>query len=390
MSSISPSNTSPPSTPTLDDHDLRTSPNQESHGQTPAEESRFHTPIENHQEPGNDPYQTDWDASPEVLENNETDEGIVVADLLIAQNFINGIKNATLDNGSMDPQSIDQLQNPYPEVLDMSNPNLRQSLDFYLATELASRDTYRKSVVAVQQWNPEHELLSFHGIEQKIADLSGVVPVTHNMCINSCSAFTGPYAALDSCPYCGTSRLNDKSKPRQVFHTIPLGPQLQALWWSLETADALKYWDHRTQEILAEIECDGNISVFTDLYHGKDYLDAILRGDINEDDMVVMLSIDGAQLYQNKQSDCWIWIWVIFDYSPDMHYKKKTVLIGGTIPGPNKPKNGDSYLYPSLHHVAAIQKEGLKIWDAQRDVVFISHIYLALTTADGPGMTYLL
>ena len=101
-----------------------------------------------------------------------------------------------------------------------------------------------------------------------------------------------------------------------------------------------------------------------DLYHGKDYLDAILHGDIDEDDMVMMLSIDGAQLYQNKQLDCWIWIWVIFDYSLDMHYKKKHVLIGGTIPGSNKPKNCDSYLYPSMHHVSAIQKEGLKIWDA--------------------------
>ena len=125
----------------------------------------------------------------------------------------------------------------------MSDPDLRQSLDFYLATELASQDTYKKSVAAVQQQNPEHELFSLHGIEQKIADLSGVVPVAHNMCINSCTAFTGPYAELDSCPYCGTSHLDDKSKPRQVFHTIPLGPQLQALWQSPETADALKYQD---------------------------------------------------------------------------------------------------------------------------------------------------
>ena len=160
------------------------SPSRESRGQTPAEESQSHTPIENCQEPGNDPYQTDQDDSPEVLENNETDEGIVVADLLIAQSFINRIKNATLNNGSMDPQSVDQLRNPYTEVLDTSDPNLRQSLDFYLATKLASRDTYKKSVVAVQWQNPEHELLSFHGIEQKIADLSRVVPVAHDMCIN--------------------------------------------------------------------------------------------------------------------------------------------------------------------------------------------------------------
>ena len=186
------------------------SPSRESRGQTPAEESQSHTPIENRQEPGNDPYQTDQDDSPEVLENNETDEGIVVADLFIAQSFING-----LDNSSMDPQSVVRLRNPYTEVLDTSDPNLRQSLDFYLATELASRDTYKISVAAVQRRNPEHELLSFHGIEQKIAELY----LSLAICV--------VLPSLDPTQNTVVHHVSTTSPnlTRSSIYTIPLGPQ---------------------------------------------------------------------------------------------------------------------------------------------------------------------
>jgi hypothetical protein len=84
-----------------------------------------------------------------------------------------------------------------------------------------------------------------------------------------------------------------------------------------------------------------------------------------------------------------MWIWVIFDHAPDKRYMKKRVLPAGFMPGPHKPKNTDSFFYTGLYHVAAIQKEGLKIWDAKKNVVFKSNIFLALATADEPGMACL-
>ncbi len=102
-----------------------------------------------------------------------------------------------------------------------------------------------------------------------------------------------------------------------------------------------------------------------------------------------MLSIDGAQLYESKKSDAWIYIWVVLDRSPDSRYKKKCVLPGGFIPGPNNPKNTDSFIYPGLHHLAGLQKEGLKVWNAFTDRIITSHPFNALDTADGPGQTHL-
>jgi len=85
-----------------------------------------------------------------------------------------------------------------------------------------------------------------------------------------------------------------------------------------------------------------------------------------------MFSIDGAQLYAHKASDCWIYIWVIMDFSPEVHYKKDFVIPGGFIPGPKKPKILDSFLFPGLYHLAALQKEGLTIWNAAIDRIFKS------------------
>jgi hypothetical protein len=239
--------------------------------------------------------------------------------------------------------------------------------------------------------HPDDDILSYARIKSKIAELSGVVPIVRHMCLNSCIAFTGPFDTLTECPMCHEARYIDETKkPRREFHTIPIGPQLQALWRTKEGAQKIRHRRERTAAIMAQMEENGgHIPVYDDLYLGSDYIAAVTRGDISPDDMVLILSIDGAQLYQNKLSDCWISIWIIADHSPDFRYKKKHVLPGTFIPGPNKPKHPDSFLFPGLHHLAALQKEGLKIWDASEDRVFKSFPYLLLATADGPGMTYL-
>jgi hypothetical protein len=142
---------------------------------------------------------------------------------------------------------------------------------------------------------------------------------------------------------------------------------------------------------LAELLCDNDRSLPTvdNYFYGSNYFEAVRDGRIQENDMVLMLSFDGAQLYRNKQSDCWIYIWVIMDLDPGIHYKKKFILPGAVIPGPNKPKKPDSFLFPGLHHVAALQNEGLHIWDASQDLIVISKLFFAIGTADGPGLIYL-
>ncbi|KAI0037578.1 hypothetical protein FA95DRAFT_1506801, partial [Auriscalpium vulgare] len=159
-------------------------------------------------------------------------------------------------------------------------------------------------------------------------------------CIGSCIASTGPLADLDTCIVCGQPRYDPcklaKSVRKRKFYTFPLSLSLQALFRSPKSADNMHYLDRRTAEVLAEIaENKGNIPSYEDIVHGSDYIKAVRRGDIGPDDCVVMFSMDGAQLYCSKKSECWIsifpdysrsnTIWVRFDLSPGLRYKRRHI-----------------------------------------------------------------
>ncbi|KAF8229419.1 hypothetical protein L208DRAFT_1286816, partial [Tricholoma matsutake] len=63
------------------------------------------------------------------------------------------------------------------------------------------------------------------------------------------------------------------------------------------------------------------------------------------------------------------------------------VIPGGFISGLNKLKHSDSFLYPSLYHILALQQEGLQIWDASTcSYITNSTPFIMLATADGPAM----
>jgi hypothetical protein len=150
----------------------------------------------------------------------------------------------------------------------------------------------------------------------------------------------------------------------------------------------MNYLHIQTQWILDEIERTQRISQIDDIAIGWDYLGGVLAGNIKENDIVLMTSMDGAQLYKDKDSDCWLYIWIVFNLPPDRHYRKIHVLPGGFIPGPKKTKNLDSFLVVGMHHLSILQKDRLRIWDASRHQTFRSDIYLLFTTADKPGLIY--
>ena len=95
-----------------------------------------------------------------------------------------------------------------------------------------------------------------------------------------------------------------------------------------------------------------------------------------------MLSMDGAQLYQSKKSDCWIYIWILVDLGPDKCYKIQNILLGGVIPSPESIKDFDSFLFPGLAHVSTLQCKGLPLWDACSQQCAIAFLFLLLVLAD--------
>ena len=124
------------------------------------------------------------------------------------------------------------------------------------------------------------------------------------MCIKTCAGFTSPFADLEACPLFSEPRYDPdeyqksggrKKVPQQVFTTFPLSPQPQALQKNPEMAQKMSYRQNKTQE---ELDCKrDNTYVFDDIFCGSNYLDAIEKGNIKDDDMVVMISTDRAHLF---------------------------------------------------------------------------------------------
>ncbi|KAF9440908.1 hypothetical protein P691DRAFT_792642 [Macrolepiota fuliginosa MF-IS2] len=226
-----------------------------------------------------------------------------------------------------------------------------------MATSNASDTTYMLVIEALKEFFPHHTLLSHYQVKNCLHDLTGVTKILHNMCPETWIAFTGPMKDHDICSTCDL--MKGKKVPACTFTTIPIGPVLQALYAGPQTAEALYYHKWKTQDMLHSLVPGSTLPpTYDDFFCGTDYLLLHSEGNIQQDNICLMLSLDSAQLYEHWASDCWMHVWVIMDIAPDQQYKKCYIIPGGFIPGPNKPGNIESFLFPGLHHISALQQEG--------------------------------
>ena len=289
----------------------------------------------------------------------------------------------------MQQEDIDRLRAADPDPrLDVMDKHFVKALRVFLSTTNTSQATYNKIHSSMLVCYPDDPFLSFGQVKRRVEHLSGVVPISHDMCPDTCVGFTGPLVDCDCCPMCRKERYRSGTRePHRQFITIPLGPVLQALYGSLETAEKMHYRERATADILEYARAhDGKLKEYSDTTCGRDYLDAVETGKIKNHDVVVQLSLDGAQLYHDKDSDCWIFVYIIHNLPPDLRYKKRLVIPAGFVPGPEKMKDGDSFLFPVLYHISALQNEGLRIWDALTQTHLSRSTPFVFVTADGPAM----
>ena len=243
---------------------------------------------------------------------------------------------------------IQRLRHCPPQLSSELDPSIHFSIKLFMATLNSSQQTYESVRAAILEQHPEDNVLSYHEVKKAIEELTGVTSVVHDMCYDTCVAFTGPFSTLEHCPNCRKPRYKEQRQglstrhskvPSRVFHTIPLGPQIQALWSSPNGAEEMLYSVHQTKKVQNRLQQNGNVTpIYDDFYSGVNYLDAVSQEKIKNGDTILLFSLDGAQLYEHKQSDCWIYIWVILNLSPDKRYKKKHVLPGALSLAQISPK----------------------------------------------------
>lgn len=105
--------------------------------------------------------------------------------------------------------------------------------------------------------------------------------------------------------------------------------------------------------------------------------------------MLFVLSMDGAQLYWNNESDTWFGIATLIDFAPKICHVKEMVLPTFVIGGPKAPKHYDSFLFPTFVHFSTCQKLGLPIWNASTQASFTACLWFCFGTADTVGMAEL-
>ncbi|KAF9220269.1 hypothetical protein BS17DRAFT_852819 [Gyrodon lividus] len=265
--------------------------------------------------------------------------------------FIQSIRNASLDDigAGLPAETLHRLCNPPQSTPEIQDPLLELTLKMLLALEHSSQDSYNQICSAIQECFPGSEVLLFNWAKTALADITGIKAMTHDMCPKSC-------LASETCLICGEEHFDQIKLQRS-------GRQVK-----VPCAQKMNYCEQCTQQIYEELLHN------KDVVTGSAYLTAVCNGKIRCDDMLL-----------SKLSDCWIYIWIIIEHSPDEHYKKKHVLPGTIIPGPNKLKF-IAFLYPGLHHVSAIQHKGLTIWNTSMNRTFTSKLFLILACADGPGL----
>ena len=176
-------------------------------------------------------------------------------------------------------------------LLDVTDKHFVKALQTFLSTTNSSQATYNAIHSTMLACYPEDSFLSFDQMKRRAKQLSGIVPIFHDMCQDTCVGFTGPLWDCDQCPNCGKSHYRPGTKePHRQFITIPLGPVIQALYGSLETAEKMHYRERTTANILEHARTHrGSVREYSDTTCGQDYLDAVKTGKIKKDDVLMQL-----------------------------------------------------------------------------------------------------
>ena len=160
--------------------------------------------------------------------------------LRTSADFVKALQQTTLDDPmlSMSSNAIECLRNP-----PCKGPSLSVDADTRMALKLFLNDpsekAYEKSCATILRCHLDDILPSYYKIKCFVVDLTGIESVIYHMCIKSCITYTGLFSDLETCPVClepwydlsgpQSSRRRER-KLHQTFHTIPVGPQIQALY----------------------------------------------------------------------------------------------------------------------------------------------------------------
>ncbi|KAF7341602.1 hypothetical protein MSAN_02057500 [Mycena sanguinolenta] len=225
-------------------------------------------------------------------------------------------------------------------------------------------------------------------IRARVNFLAGFKPQVYDCCVNSCLCFVGPHADLTHCHYCNEPRRRANGKPRKKFTYIPIIPRLVAFAGNREMAEKQQYRAEHVHE-------PGKTKDVFDGQHYRSLRTKFVK--INgerlahkyfEDprDVALGASWDGFAPFKRRKKTAWPLILFNYDLPPELRFLLAYILALGVIPGPNKPKDSDSFLWPAVQELLQLTA-GVRAFDALSNGMFVLRAYLILVFGDIPAVS---
>jgi hypothetical protein len=191
--------------------------------------------------------------------------------------------------------------------------------------------------------------ISLYKVKKYLKEITGLVPVFYDMCENSCICYTEKYEYYQSCPICDSARLDTKGKAKKVMPYLSIKDRLKIQFSDKTRAKELLY----RHEFITNKE-DNDLD---DIFDGKIYKELVNKNLFNDErDVAFTASCDGYQIFKQKTDDCWLFLMINNNLNPLLRVKKENLLVPFLIPGPNQPKDFNSFLRPFIDEMKELER----------------------------------
>ena len=236
-----------------------------------------------------------------------------------------------------------------------------------------------------------HHIPSLKITKARIEFLAAYRPIAYDCCVNSCICFVGPHEMKTHCPYCKEARKNSSGRPRKTFTYSPIIPRLKAFFKNREKIKLMKY----RGDYISEKD------IIKDIFDSENYTslkkEFVTIGGVKQrhkffsdkNDIALGLSLDGFSPFKRRNQTCWPIILFLYNLPPDIRFLLKNILCVGVIPGPQKPKDADSYIYPLIIELLEFLR-GIATFDVERNELFALHAYLLVVFGDIPAIAMIM
>ena len=210
----------------------------------------------------------------------------------------------------------------------------------------------------------------------------------YSCCPSSCVCYTGPFETLQQCPKCKANCYKaDGTTPCSYFEYLPIILHLWAMVANYTYAEKMQYWSNHIH----------NPTKATDILNGTHYTSLLgkyvtidneqlpIRFFSDPWDIALGLSTDGFGPFKHRNKAAWPLILFNYNLSPEEMFHKKHIIPLGSIPGPKKPLDLDSFLWPVVQELLKLEI-GVLAFDALLWTTFTIHAYLIVVFGDIPAV----